>query len=284
VQPGETVTLEDGPLPGCISVALSSAGTASCTTTFAAAGTYTVNVVASDSGIVATTTVEVGGSTTPAATPTSPTSTAPATAVLSDAAFVTKVYADVFDRSVDPTGLAYWTQQLAIGVSRAQVADDLVTSSEAYTGEVYGWFKLFLGRPGTPPQWASYIGDLQLGTPPEALIASILASPEFIADNGSTAAGYVTAVYHDLLNRALSSADLASWGPLFANNGGPTQIAEGVLGSNEYQTDLVTGWYHTYLDRAPDPAGLAATISAINNGLAETQAIVDILGSPEDSS
>ncbi len=95
--------------------------------------------------------------------------------------FVSALYQDLLQRAADPSGLAFWTQQLSNGVSRATVARGLVTSTEYRTKLVDGYYSHYLARSADPSGESYYVSVLTQGATDESVIAGLVASDEYYA-------------------------------------------------------------------------------------------------------
>jgi hypothetical protein len=98
--------------------------------------------------------------------------------------WLTAVYQNVLNRPVDPTGLAAWSQQLAAGGSRQDVALSIVNSGEALGRFVTVAYQDILKRNPSPDEVAAWVAALEAGLTPTQLLALISASPEFTAAQG----------------------------------------------------------------------------------------------------
>jgi uncharacterized protein (TIGR03118 family) len=231
--------------------------------TYAVPGRYTVAVTAiSDAGSEDTNTVTlVVGS--------------------SDQRFLAQAYQDLLQRPIDPTGLAIWGSQLAVGVSRDKVVQGITGSQEYRTDVVANLYQLLLHRVPDPGGLAAFVGFLGSGGTVEQAAASIAGSPEYLADHGGTPTGFVTALYQDALNRSPDTGGLAGFTGLLAHGGSDAQVAAAIFGSLEYQQDLVKSYYQRFLHRAADDTGLAMFTNALQQGTPDESVIAAILSSSE---
>jgi hypothetical protein len=86
------------------------------------------------------------------------------------------------------------------------------------TAQTYGnpsslvdsWYRAYLGRPADSGM-TYWVNQLQQGTPPDSVLAGILASDEYYNKGGGTPQGFVTALFNDVLKRPPSPADLNFW-------------------------------------------------------------------------
>jgi hypothetical protein len=97
-----------------------------------------------------------------------------------------------------------------------------------------------------------------------------------------TNAGFLAALYGDVLGRPLDPAGAQVWGQLLSQGATPpAAVAAAVLGSAEAAQDQAAGLYGQYLGRAADPGGLAWLTAALQQGLPGEAAAVLLLGSAE---
>lgn len=98
---------------------------------------------------------------------------------LDNAAFVDRIYRNIFDAVPDPANRAYWIAQLDSGMSRGQV---MVAFSESNAFRAASGNEVFvsmafaeaLRRAPDPDEFARWVRFLDAGKPREALIAGLL--------------------------------------------------------------------------------------------------------------
>ncbi len=174
-------------------------------------------------------------------------------AALDNAAFVTEMYDNAFDRAPDAGGFAHWVAQLDSGaMTRADVMVAFSESAEfvantspvaleysqagyqqEYTDEAY---RIFVGATGEEPGAA----QLEAITLDLAQGGSLLdvASDLFSSDaatslyGGTTNVEFVTLVYQTLLERGVDPVALAYW---------PAQLDAGTLSRPQFITILAKG-------------------------------------------
>ncbi|MCU1475591.1 MAG: hypothetical protein JWQ64_284 [Subtercola sp.] len=100
------------------------------------------------------------------------------------------------------------------------------------------------------------------------------------ASNGTAPAGgttldsnYITALYHDYLNRAPSTSDIAWWENALASGSPRSDIASGFVNSDEYRLLRIDAAYASILGRAAEPAGRQNWLSAMHAGWITTDDI-----------
>jgi hypothetical protein len=198
--------------------------------------------------------------------------------------YVCSLYVDLLGRLPD-AGSQSWIAALDSGrLNRTQVANGILSTPEFLHGEIAAWYTGYLGRPVDSLGLAAWIAVLAHGTPNEVVQAELLGSPEFYALAGSTPSGFVDRLYHDVLGRPADSASsvfqtLVADGQQHDPQGAQTvrtYVAVLILGSAEYQTDLVNFFYEQFLNRAADPGGLAGFVGVLQKGGTD-QAVIDAI-------
>jgi hypothetical protein len=195
--------------------------------------------------------------------------------------FVAAAYQDVLGRAVDAAGLAAWSAALDQGASPAQVAWALAHSPEYYANVVTAAFQRYLGRTPAGPEVSAWVGLLAVGLTDEQLEATVLGSPEYVQNHGGLGAGWVTALYQDLLGRAPGVAELNNWARALVGGMSTSQIAYGFAASAEREGQRVTADYQKYLGRTSAAAELAGWVNAFLQGLSDEALIAGLVGSPE---
>ncbi len=93
--------------------------------------------------------------------------------------FLSALYQDTLHRGVDSSGQAFFSQQLANGVSRNQVAAAIFGSGEYQRDLVDSYYQTFLQRNADSGGEAAWVALLQQGMTDQQLIAGFLGSDEF---------------------------------------------------------------------------------------------------------
>jgi hypothetical protein len=163
---------------------------------------------------------------------------------LTNAEFVTVLYANVLGRAPDPGGLVNWVSYLSGGASRAMTLVQFSESQENITGT------------------ASLVSrGIWVGDPVAAMLARL---------------------YDSVFDRLPDAGGLANW--LNALNAGmtETQVAAAFIGSEEFQLrygalnneDFMVQLYLNVLDRAPDAAGLLNWVRELNAGVSREEIVL----------
>jgi hypothetical protein len=92
---------------------------------------------------------------------------------------------------------------------------------------------------------------------------------------------FLATLYQGELKRIIDPSGLASWGNLLSQTGDRTQVAQGILSSNEFLDREVAIDYNTLLGRAPDAGGLQNFVQALENGMTPQEVQAQIMGSDE---
>ena len=205
----------------------------------------------------------------------------PCAAYTGNDAFLCSAYEDLLGRAPDSGGLAYWESQLSSGMSRSAVAGAFVSSTEYRDDLVNNYYETYLGRASDSGGLAYWVAQLTAGASDESVLAAILGSAEFYADSGSTADGFLAALYTMLLGRASDSGGLAYWESQLSSGMSRSAVADAFLASTEYRTALVNSYYETFLGRASDSGGLSYWLAQLAGGASNESFIAAIVGSSE---
>ncbi|MBO3083830.1 DUF4214 domain-containing protein [Cellulomonas fengjieae] len=170
---------------------------------------------------------------------------------------VKQLYKDVLGREADPGGLEGWSRAMVQGMSPAQVATALATSTEYAYATVARDYDDVLGRAPDPQglsTWTSAIMQGQMRS--EDLRIWLFGSVEYYNISGETDNTYVAALYRDVLGRKAGSGDVAFWAPL-VRSAGKDAVVRGFWKSGESANLRVEAAYQRFLGRSADPAGMA---------------------------
>ncbi len=161
------------------------------------------------------------------ATP-SPAAVASQSAGQSNQQFVAQVYQEFLNRAPDPAGAAYWANFLnSAGSSQVNLRQEMVATiiaSPEYRQDVVTQiYEDFLNR-APDAAGLSFWSNQMASLGESAVLANILATPEYQALQGGTPQGLVNGLYTDLLGRAPDAAGQAYWlnqfGTAASGNGG----------------------------------------------------------------
>jgi hypothetical protein len=190
---------------------------------------------------------------------------------------------DLLNRVADPSGLQTFTSELDQKIAtRGQVVGQIIASQEYHDDEIQAQYQALLHRAADPGGLANWESFLNHGGTVAQLEALILGSAEYFSIRGNSSNnGFLTAVYADVLNRAVDPAGRQTWSNQLSKGVPRTNVAMAILTSQESDTDIVTAMYSKYLRRSPDSGGLNTFVHLLENGATIEQILVDIVGSDE---
>jgi hypothetical protein len=199
-------------------------------------------------------------------------------------AFLTQVYHDVLRRAPDTAGLAAWGNLLNQGMSRTEVAADILASPECCAMQVTNLYDTLLNRAPDPDGLNAFVTFLEQGGTLAQVEATMMGSAEYLAgQTDGTGAGFLIAVYGDALNRAPDVAGAVSFGQQLATGVTHTAIATAIMNSPEARQNEVQTLYKQFLHRALDQAGADAFFTALQSGMSDALAEAVMIGSAEYS-
>jgi hypothetical protein len=202
-----------------------------------------------------------------------------ADAVTENTNFIDKAYMDLLGRTPSTVEIAAGLGVLG-SESRYQFALSLDTSSEYYQLLAESYFQGLLGRTATPTE-LSFETSLLASSTDESVQAALAGSAEFFANSGGTNAGFIVALFQDFLGRAPSSGEVTFWESALGTMS-RDQVAALILGTTEYDSDLVKSYYLEFLQRPADSTGLNFFVTALNGGTqSDEQVIASLIGTDE---
>jgi uncharacterized protein DUF4214/List-Bact-rpt repeat protein len=195
-----------------------------------------------------------------------------------------EVYVLLLHRELDQGSRDAFFPRFTAGLSLTQAALDVLHSAEYRTLLIQGFYNTFLHRSASPTELAFWLAALAGGATDEDVMAAILGSAEYFATRGGgTNAGFIAALYQDLLGRPPSAAEQAQWDAAFGAGASRQDAAMQVLKSTEFRTRLIKGWFQAYLGRAPTDVELNFYLGRFAAGDTDEMIQAAILGSSEFS-
>jgi hypothetical protein len=195
--------------------------------------------------------------------------------------YVTRVYADLFDRQPDPQGLATWTSGLMAGTPRVAVANAITYSDEYRSRLIAATYRTYLDRGPDPHGAATWLHSMRGGSTVQQIEVGFVASDEYYARAGGNEAAWVGRLYQHVLGRGAAPSEIQDWTSRLAAGASRSQVAWGFLVSTEHLTTVVDGYYVDLLDRHIDPTGRQTWVSAIQGGARVEAIIGGIIASDE---
>ena len=235
-------------------------------------------------GLVPSTTYEIELTATNAlgsGNPSGPITGVTSTPLSATSLYVTSVYAHLFHRAPDPTGLAGWTSALDSGTPRIAVANAITSSTEYRSDLITGSYLTYLGRAPDPQGLQFWLGEMATGMTIQQMESGFVASDEFYRAAGGVPSAWVTSLYVHVLGRTPAPSEVAFW--VARLDGGATRasVALGFLLSSEHLASVIDGYYQQLLGRGIDPSGRATWVTAIQSGTRIEVVIGQIIASPE---
>jgi VCBS repeat-containing protein len=205
--------------------------------------------------------------------------------------FIRRLYETILDREPGEAEVQGWLQALAAGFTRAEVVAGFLDSPEHFTLEVQAAYHDFLGRAADTGALAYWLPQLEHGASQRELFSVVLSSDEYFRHVGGTNDAYVKGLFHDVLGRSASAADLAAWDAALGSFLSRQQAADAFLGTEEFDRLLVDdphdlfqpveGFYQHYLDRDADASGAAHFTAELQAGVPYDAVRAAILTSDE---
>jgi hypothetical protein len=193
--------------------------------------------------------------------------------------FVQALYSDLLGRPPESGALGYFAGLLGSGVTRGTVALATESSVEYRDELVSSWYETYLQRPADSTALAVFAGALA-SEPDEPVLASLFGSNEYFARSGGSSLGFVESVYCDLLGRSPGQPEAQYWLGALGGSTTRTQMAQTILGSQEYRNAVAQQLYLRFLRRNPDNLERTHLVTVLGSATDE-QAIASLVGSPE---
>ncbi len=208
-------------------------------------------------------------------------------------AAVLRLYEGLLGRDADAGGAEFFTTAHANGVDTTTLAETFVNSAEYKDVVVDNYldslYNNLLGSTNGADQagqdfWSNAVAN---GQSLAQVTASIAASAE---DQGQTITNtaFVQGLFEAALGRNADTAGLDFWVDALANGTSRTDIASGIITSNEAadhaNVEFVNSLYTNALGRdndANDVGGKAFWLAALDNGVSQAQVAIDIVGSAD---
>jgi len=197
---------------------------------------------------------------------------------------VDELYLEVLSRTADANGEAFWMNQvMGVGRGPVDIARSLLASDEYRANLAQSCYQLYLGRTGEPAGVASWVAAMGRGMTDEAVRLAFLSSTEFWNNSGSSARGYVDALYATLLQRDASQdpAGEGYWVSRMAAGADRVAVASALLESTEMLKQRVMGDYLTYLGRTAGDNELSYWAGHLAAGARDEDVILGFVGSTE---
>jgi hypothetical protein len=173
------------------------------------------------------------------------------------------------------------------------IATVLTHGTENYTNMVTNAYRQYLGRLPDSAELTAWVSAMQHGLSDEQLEADFVSSPEYIqtkaepavlltgGPDGGRYGSWLQDVYHDMLGRSASAAEVSSWASALAHGMSREAVAHDIATSAECETTRIVNDYQKYLGRTPGANEATAWLSAFQHGLANEDVVAGFVGSGE---
>jgi hypothetical protein len=178
-------------------------------------------------------------------------------------AFVRGLYYSVLGRGADASGLAFWVGQLSTGATPLTVAAGIWTSAEHRGEQVDSYYRTFLHRAADPAGRAFWVNQFLAGANEAAVTLGFATSPEYISKLTNS---YLSALYQDILGRAVDTAGQQFWQTQLAAGMTMTQLASGIINSAESDLRAIDDYFVAFLQRSADASGESSWLQSMETG------------------
>jgi len=202
-------------------------------------------------------------------------------------AFVNAAFADFLGRPADANALQTFGAMLDAHpglAGRQTLIMTLLSSAEYRVDLLRTYYQRFLNRGTSAEELGAWAALLAGGASDETVIAGILGSSEFYADQGSTVAGFLSTAFAELTEQPANptAADfLAYQQALSAGTMTRVQVAQAIMAGSAYRDSAVNLIFQSLLLRDTDPIGLAAFTLQMAGGARDEQIAAEIAASAE---
>jgi hypothetical protein len=195
---------------------------------------------------------------------------------------VTGLYIDLLHRAPLAPEIAAWTSPTDGTVDPQQVVAGILEGTEFRSALINQDYQALLGRSPELGMVGAWLTRMQQGLTPQQFLLQIVASTEYYQTHGGgTPAGWVTALYVDVIGRQPDSGGLFFWTQRIQGGMSLVSVASGLIYNTEANSRQVAGLYQTLLGRNPDLTGSNTWVAAMNQGLTIEQVAQGLASSPE---
>jgi hypothetical protein len=196
--------------------------------------------------------------------------------------YVATLFQQLLGRPPELADLMHYGSMLDQGDSRESVVREIEATPEYRKLAVSGLYQNVLGRAADPSGLDAFVAAMGRGMTIDGVAEALLSSDEYYNGRGhGTDAGFVTALYQDLLQRAPDDGGLKAWTGWLSQGQSRWQVAQGLLLSSEAERISVSAAYNQFLNRDPDPSGLAAFVMQQQQGRTTADLYAVLLASDE---
>jgi hypothetical protein len=195
---------------------------------------------------------------------------------------VTGLYIDLLHRAPLSAEINAWISPVDGTVDPAVVTAGILDGTEYRTAMINADYEALLGRGPESGRLGAILTQMQQGMTAQQLLLQIVASTEFYQTRGGgTPAGWLTAVYVDVLGRLPDTNGLLWWSQRIQGGTSDVTVANSLISSVEADSRLVDGLYQTLLGRTADQTGSNTWVMAMSKGLTIEQVAEGLASSSE---
>lgn len=194
---------------------------------------------------------------------------------------VNKAYEDLLGREAEDAGLQFYADQMESGrMNEFQMATAIQNSPEYRTRQLQQMYQKYLGRSADAAGLSAHMNYLAAGGAWDGVRATFMASNEYYRRAGGTDAGFLAAIYRDVLGRAIDSVGQQEFSRLLRNANRET-VAKRLLASDEAYDKKVAAVYDELLERTATTREIDFYSNLLARGAREDQIIAAFVASPE---
>lgn len=200
--------------------------------------------------------------------------------------FLIHLYNDMLGQQ-DASGEAYWASQMAKGQPRPSVAFAFTQTMNYDNAVVAQLYQSIMQRPasGDPSGANFWANQLRLGSTPERIAASMVASDERFASpsfGNNNIDTFIAATYQALLGRSDNGDPGAAYWHNFLITGGPRwQLTLDFVSGPEWAGVTVKNMYTKFHLGTPDPSSLNYWAGQVMAGMHDDQLAAQLAGSQQ---
>jgi hypothetical protein len=192
-----------------------------------------------------------------------------------------RLYFDLFAALSPAATLGRISQLLNQGATVQHVALDLQRSREYHAMLSERIYKAFLHRAPTADEREASVALLERGGHLADLKAGILGSTDYFEQRGDTTnAGFLVALYHDVLGRDIDPSEETSLLWQLDHGDSRVTIATQLLHTLAAEIRIIETVYRQFIHRPPDSSEFAWAVDALENNGDEKRIIAHLAGTP----
>lgn len=192
-------------------------------------------------------------------------------------AYLRHLYLDLLARAITPAEEKLLLSLLTKGYSRYQVAQKIIDATEYRMRLVQSFYKKYLNRAANSNEQNFFINLLANGGTDEQVIQALVSSDEYFSNAGATNGKFLGQLYQDLLGRPIDPPALAAFLQFLQTGHTRQQVADQIVNSQEYRSNLVQALYKNLLNRPADSGELNSFVNFLANGGMDEGAITLIV-------